>query len=322
MGSVVFFCYTMLVLAVCFGSACVSAFAYASSGRRMLLFLGILFLVYTLETSTVFFNEFVNATELVSTQGYYNVDHLWLRTVLGTAAQACTQLAAGALLRETQWKRTAVTCTLFFAASILIGTLVPEGGMRQFVYYTLRQVGFAGVLIYLAISCHSTQDQGLRERLLKYKAAYFVIWALVFCIVLEDLFITLFIHIERHPTWLALFLSERNFSENILAGFMAYLTVRYALRLLSIRISQAPTLEKVDDLEQRVAEQMELFASANGLSERESQVLALVVLGKSNHEIAGQLYLAEGTVKKHVHNIMVKTATKDRESLTLRFWRG
>lgn len=322
MGSVVFFCYTMLVLAVCFGTACISGFAYASSGRKMLLFLGVLFLVYSLETSTVFFNEFVNATELTSAEGYYNVDHLWLRTILGTAAQACTQLAAGSLLREAKWKRTVILCGLFFVASILAGTLVPEGGMRQFVYYTLRQVGFAAVLIYLAIRCKTTQDQTLRERLLKYSIAYVIIWILVASVVLEDLFITLFVHIEAHPTWLLLFLSERNFSENILAGFMAYLTIRYALRLLSIRINQAPTLEKVDDLEQRVNEQMELFASMNGLSERESQVLALVVLGSSNHEIATKLYLAEGTVKKHVHNIMVKTNTKDREALTLRFWRG
>ncbi len=322
MGSVIFFWYTMLVLALCFGTACISAFAYASSGRKMLLFLAALFLVYTFETSTVFFNEFVNQSVLTTTTGYYSIDHLWLRTVLGTAAQACTQLAAASLLRETKYHRTILICVAFFAASILAGIFMPEGGLRQFVYYTLRQVGFAGVLIYLAISCHSTQDQGLRERLLKYRRAYVVLWVLVCCVVIEDLVVTTFVHVENNPSWMVLFLSERNFCENVLAAFMAYLTIRYALRLLSIRIQQAPTLEKVDDLEERVKEQMELFASTHSLSERESQVLALVVLGSSNQQIATKLYLAEGTVKKHVHNIMVKTGTKDRESLTLRFWRG
>lgn len=322
MGSVVFFWYTMVVLAVCFGTACIAGFAYASSARKLFIFLMALFLAYTFETCSLFFNEFVNQSELVNIDGYYTIEHLGLRTVMGTAAQACAQLAAAALLGKTSWKRTTLTCAIFFVASIAAGVLVPAGGLRQFVYYTLRQVGFAGILIYLLVSYKTTKDKGQRERLGKYRTAYFVVWALIILVVAEDLVVTMFFRIEEHPTWMVLFLSERNFSENILAGYMAYLTIRHALQLLSIRIHQAPTKDTVGDLEQRVSEQMEIFAAAHSLSEREAQVLTHVVLGDSNQKIAHELYLAEGTVKKHVHNIMVKTGNKDRESLTLSFWRG
>lgn len=48
------------------------------------------------------------------------------------------------------------------------------------------------------------------------------------------------------------------------------------------------------------------------LSERELEVLRLLAAGKSNREIAGQLFLAEGTVKKHLNNIYSKLGVNSR----------
>ncbi len=45
---------------------------------------------------------------------------------------------------------------------------------------------------------------------------------------------------------------------------------------------------------------------SEALSERELEVLRLMADGKSNREMAGLLFLAEGTVKKHINNIYVK----------------
>ena len=42
------------------------------------------------------------------------------------------------------------------------------------------------------------------------------------------------------------------------------------------------------------------------LTDRELEVLRLVALGKSNREIAGDLYISENTVKNHVRNILEK----------------
>jgi DNA-binding NarL/FixJ family response regulator len=51
---------------------------------------------------------------------------------------------------------------------------------------------------------------------------------------------------------------------------------------------------------------------AEGLSERELEVLRLLAEGASNKEIAGQLFLAEGTVKNYVTNILAKLGVRDR----------
>ncbi len=51
---------------------------------------------------------------------------------------------------------------------------------------------------------------------------------------------------------------------------------------------------------------------AEGLSPREAEVLRLVVAGLSNQEIAARLFLAPGTVKRHLHNIFEKLGVTTR----------
>jgi DNA-binding NarL/FixJ family response regulator len=54
------------------------------------------------------------------------------------------------------------------------------------------------------------------------------------------------------------------------------------------------------------------------LSERELGVLRLLAEGGSNREIAGALFLAEGTVKNHVTNVLAKLGARDRTQAALR----
>ena len=48
------------------------------------------------------------------------------------------------------------------------------------------------------------------------------------------------------------------------------------------------------------------------LTERELEVLRLVAAGRSNRQIASELYLALGTVKTHVHAIAGKLGATSR----------
>jgi len=52
--------------------------------------------------------------------------------------------------------------------------------------------------------------------------------------------------------------------------------------------------------------------SQPGLSERELEVLTLVVDGKSNQEIGSLLHIGEGTVKVHVNHILDKMGVNNR----------
>ncbi|MFF5076344.1 response regulator [Actinoplanes sp. NPDC000266] len=57
---------------------------------------------------------------------------------------------------------------------------------------------------------------------------------------------------------------------------------------------------------------------ADPLSDRETEVLRLLAEGRSNREIAAALFLAEGTVKNHVTNVLGKLGVRDRTQAALR----
>jgi DNA-binding NarL/FixJ family response regulator len=55
----------------------------------------------------------------------------------------------------------------------------------------------------------------------------------------------------------------------------------------------------------------------SGLTRREKEVLLCIGGGMSNKEIAQRLGLSVGTVKQHVHSILLKTGARSRIELVV-----
>lgn len=85
----------------------------------------------------------------------------------------------------------------------------------------------------------------------------------------------------------------------VIAAGDALLAPSVTRRLIEEVARQAPS-PRVDD---------HLLAS---LTVREREVLALIARGRSNHEIAADLFIAEQTVKTHVGKILAKLGLRDR----------
>ena len=60
------------------------------------------------------------------------------------------------------------------------------------------------------------------------------------------------------------------------------------------------------------ARQAAADAAADGLTQREAEILALIAQGLTNPEIAGRLFLSTHTVKSHISRIFSKTGSRDR----------
>jgi DNA-binding NarL/FixJ family response regulator len=50
----------------------------------------------------------------------------------------------------------------------------------------------------------------------------------------------------------------------------------------------------------------------DGLTKREAEILFMIARGKSNPEIAAELYVSAHTVKSHINHIFAKTGSADR----------
>jgi DNA-binding NarL/FixJ family response regulator len=114
--------------------------------------------------------------------------------------------------------------------------------------------------------------------------------------------------------------------ESIIAGARAYLdlnadtlTVRQAIEAVTTGSIWAPRrlLSKLIDRLLKAPDS----SSANSnphLTDREKQVLELILQARSNREIARQLGIEERTVKAHVGRLMRKTGADNRIELTMR----
>lgn len=114
--------------------------------------------------------------------------------------------------------------------------------------------------------------------------------------------------------------------EAIIGGARAYLgitadaaTVRHAIDEVTSGSIWAPRrlLSKLIDRLLKLPDSS-LTNDAPHLTDREHQVLELILLARSNREIAFQLGIEERTVKSHVGRLMRKTGADNRIELTMR----
>ena len=94
----------------------------------------------------------------------------------------------------------------------------------------------------------------------------------------------------------------------------------------------APALEAVmngqsvfgDKIITRLPELMKPKSSfdfaAHGISDKEREIMELVAEGMSNKEIAGELFLSEGTVRNYISILLEKLALRDRTQLAVYYY--
>ena len=57
------------------------------------------------------------------------------------------------------------------------------------------------------------------------------------------------------------------------------------------------------------------LSAAHGLTDRETELFHLVMQGKTNLQIANDMFISEGTVKAHLHHIYQKFGISSRKEL-------
>lgn len=324
----VIFAYTIILIVVCVTAAILSLADFFVCLKHTVLARVGFFVFYILDIVGIFGSEWLIQNIQFDLNQYYAVDSPVVKTILSAGVLQCMWLMVTHILDEHDWRVQVVPTCVYMVGCAVVLIAMPFGPLRQWAYYSMRQVYLIFALVYAYVRWHASTDETYRHRVGRYRTSFVIMTVLVACILLEDTLVILVLPIPRQSSWLLLFLSSRNFSENAMMLYVAYLCIRKAIRQLQLRASEAPTAttsageSRKLDLASHIEDQLPVYASTHKLSAREREVLAMVLEGKGNRTIASELYLSEGTVKTHVHNIMKKTGTSSRDELKADFWRA
>ncbi len=95
-------------------------------------------------------------------------------------------------------------------------------------------------------------------------------------------------------------------------GTLGVMLVVFNLFVLRVSLAFLRTEAKLTPLE------FDSLTEEYGITDREREILELVAIGKSNKEIAAELYISEGTVKNHLYRIMRKLNVGNRTEIAVR----
>lgn len=126
-------------------------------------------------------------------------------------------------------------------------------------------------------------------------------------------------HIRQHYPCVQVIALTSFRDENLLQGALQAGAVGYLLKNVSaaelaraVRAAKAGKLTICPEGTEMLAQSMIRTSSENDLSDREREVLSLLVKGLNNNEIAEKLFISLGTVKFHVRNIFMKLGVNSR----------
>ena len=285
------------------------------------------FAAYFLELSSIFAEEWAGLNvSVVTTDNYYAVSLPVLRIAEGAAILACLWFVVLDIMDMREGRTIAVSTAAFVVLSAIPLVALPYGPLRQWCFYSARQVSIAACLILAYVRYRRSPDELYRQRMHRHASTYFAVCILVACIFLEDTYVILLAPIPGPDSpFVGLFLSTRSFSENVMMLVVAYVVTKRNIETLSLRYNEPPESqtqgsERSKNLQGHIEDRLPAYAQAHGLSKRESEILGLAMEGKTNREIANELILAEGTIKTHLHNIMKKCGAANRDELKRDFW--
>lgn len=319
--STAFFIYTISLLVLCVLASSVCLSAYFVTHRKSFIYAVALFLFYLFDVALIFQSEFLSQNLAYDATQFYAIEDPYMKIVLSAGFLGSLWLIVCDYLDRKSMSLIWVPVALFIAISLSIYWFAPEGPFQQFAFYSTRQMFMAFVACYIIIYYVRSDDSVERTRMLRQKKPFVVFCVLIICIITEDALAILILSPSIYSPDFPLYLSERNFSENILLVLFAAYAIRAASQTLALRFEKPP-LRQDATVQKHIDEQLDTYCKRHNLSAREGEVLSLILIGKDNQNIASEMQLALGTIKAHVHNILHKTGQSAREDLIQDFWKS
>lgn len=317
-----FYLYTIAIMLVCVTAGALALASYFVSGKRTHLYTMAFFFFYFFDLVLIFQYEYFGQNVAYSLDAFYSIDTPFFKVAFSLGALEALWLIVCDYLNEKNLVLRLAPGIAYVVLATLTLVAIPNGSLQQFLFYNARQLFLIWIIIYCAARYLKTKDELERLSLKRHIPLFAASALLVICIIVEDaLMIFVWNPNEFTPhELLPLYMSERNFSENLLSLAFAFFSLRASASTLRLRFNEPPVAETPETL-RHVDDLLPAYCARHGLTQRERDVLALVLQGKNNQNIASELQLALGTVKAHTHNILKKTESATRQDLVRDFWK-
>lgn len=313
---VALFYYTLILLlcSILTSSTCLST--YLVSRRKLMLYPAVGFLFYFFDCAWAFQADFFSGNYLGGGSAYDAfITVAYLVTGCGTLTSFWLLICDYLGQDDKMFKLLPSTIFVVFALAMLI--LFPAGSVRDFFYFLPRELYLFWMLLFIAWRYLRSHDAGERARMKRHMLLYVLLWVFGICMVVEDALTFLFA--DAVMVGPRAYSPDRNISENILMLCCMAGAFRSAAKALALRFDKPPVGEG-GPRQDAIADALPLFAKRYQLSDREVEVLRLVLCGSDSQNIASELHLSASTVKVHVHNILQKTGQPNRQALIQDFW--
>lgn len=290
-----------------------AAYMYRRKGNNGFLFLLAAFLLYLGNDVMIFCTEMIPEFERVYDQMLISTASV--QTVYYVCLMSCIAATLYHFLKVGK-----PTCYFIiicvYAALLVYMPMIQNSQLMVFFYYLPTQILFVilGVMGIRNIQRHPDRF---------YQQPYFTLhMALIFMVggalmvFVED---SIVIFLYDLYTKEILKISSRSVSENLLMLGLAFFFISYtveSLDRLDVLPAPEPEPEPAPAEDQNTAM---AFGIANGLTERECEILALLLEGKSQQEICDEVFIALGTVKTHIHNLYSKMDVSRRSQLMVKY---
>lgn len=275
---------------------------YLKEKRKLFLILAILMVVFILDNVIIYMTEFINSFASSYNEIFMNVPVI--KTIIFMANNFCSIWIITTLAQE-KIKPNQIALLIVTGVWMMAIPIMDDSALQVWLYYLPNQL----LLMYLGGYAwwkykKRTELSPRAQQYLKWIAVICCVSGL--CILLEDTFVIF--NVDEY-TFLSLKIYNRNICEDIFSIVVCLLTFHYLAY---------DAFKKTTDGEEEEQSEAALFANfckQYQLTQREEEILLLLLDHKQNQEIADELFLSIGTVKTHVHNIYVKLEIKKRNQL-------
>lgn len=313
--------YAIFCIGVCIGTAFMGFSAFSITRRKLLMHLSVFVLSYALEQSIVFFNEFLAQNLPFNDENFSGMEDPSLHILTG--AILCQSLWM-AFLDFFNDKRNAMRFSplIIFLVVSIAALFLPfdNPSINKWLIYSARQAFFLWDALYCVLAYVKTTSKTLRTRYRSKAPLLLVFVALALLVFVEDTVVMLLIDPATFENNAVLaYLYRRNTSELLLVFCVVAFTLQQSVRALRLKREET-TLPQTSQKKAHAQDILPFFARKHNLTPREQEILAYVIEGKDNQQIARDLQVSIGTVKTHTHHLFKKTGTGNREELLRAFW--